>query len=71
MLANQERQAVARRLFDALREDFPDRYVTLIVVVVASLAFGAFLIAFLLPQTPRFRSVNLVDGKAVHVVRIL
>jgi hypothetical protein len=54
MLAKQEWQAVARRVFEPLCERFPNFYVTLIVLVVAPLAFGAFLIAFLMPQTHAF-----------------
>jgi hypothetical protein len=54
MLAKQEWQAVAGRLFEALCGRLPDRYVMLTVLVVAPLALGAFLIAFLIPQTHGF-----------------
>jgi hypothetical protein len=58
MLAKQEQQAVVRRLFGALRERLPDLYVTLVVVVVAPLAFGAFLIAFMIHQTNVFDAIG-------------
>jgi hypothetical protein len=54
MFANQERQAVSRRIFEALCERFPDRPVMLVVLVVAPLAFAALLIASLIPQTHAF-----------------
>ncbi len=54
MLAKPERQALSRRLFEALSERLPDRYVMLTVVVVAPLAFGAFVIAFMLPPPYAF-----------------
>jgi hypothetical protein len=58
MLAKQEQQAVAQRLFEALRERLPDLYVTLVVVVVAPLAFGAFLFAFMIHQTNVFDAIG-------------
>jgi hypothetical protein len=58
MLAKQEQQAVVRSLFEALRERLPDLYVTLVVVVVAPLAFGAFLIAFMIHQTNVFDAIG-------------
>jgi hypothetical protein len=58
MLAKQEWQAVARRIFEALCERLPDLYVTLIVLVVAPLAFGAFLIAFMIHQTNVFDAIG-------------
>jgi hypothetical protein len=58
MLAKQELQAVARRLFAALCARLPDLYVTLVVVVVAPLAFGAFLIAFMIHQTNVFDAIG-------------
>jgi hypothetical protein len=54
MPAKPEWDAVARRLFEALCERLPDRYVVLTVLVVAPLAFGAFLMAFMIPQTQGF-----------------
>jgi hypothetical protein len=54
MLAKPEWQATARRLFGALRERFPDPYVTLTVLVVAPLAFGAFLMALMIRPTHPF-----------------
>jgi hypothetical protein len=54
MLAKQERQAVARRLVEVLCERFPDRCVTLTVLVVAPLAFGAFLMALMIRPTHPF-----------------
>jgi hypothetical protein len=58
MLAKQERQALARRLFKALCERFPDLYLTLIVLVVAPLAFGAFIVAFMIHQTNVFDAIG-------------
>jgi hypothetical protein len=58
MLTRGERQADARRLFAALCERLPDLYVTLVVVVVAPLAFGAFLIAFMIHQTNVFDAIG-------------
>jgi hypothetical protein len=53
MLAKLERQTVARRIFEALREHFPDRYVTLTIIMVVPLAFGAFFIALMIrPNHP-------------------
>jgi hypothetical protein len=54
MLAKSELQATARRLFEVLRERFPDRYVMLTVLVVAPLAFGAFLMALMIRPTHPF-----------------
>ena len=54
MLAKSELQATARRLFEVLRERFPDRYVMLTVLVVAPLAFGAFLMALIIRPTHPF-----------------
>jgi hypothetical protein len=54
MLAKPELQATARRLFGALRGRFPDRYVMLAVLVVAPLAFGAFLMALMIRPTHPF-----------------
>jgi hypothetical protein len=58
MLAKQERQALARRLFEALCERLPDLYLTLIVLVVAPLAFGAFIVAFMIHQTNVFEAIG-------------
>jgi len=54
MLAKPELQATARRLFEVLRERFPDPYVTLTILVVAPLAFGAFLMALMIRPTHPF-----------------
>jgi hypothetical protein len=54
MFAKPELQATTRRLFEALRQRFPDRYVTLVVLVVVPLAFGAFFIAVMMPRTHTF-----------------
>jgi hypothetical protein len=54
MPSKPEWQATARGLFGALRERFPDRYVTLTILVVAPLAFGAFLIALMIRPTHPF-----------------
>jgi hypothetical protein len=51
MLAKQERQDLARRLFETRCERLPDLYLTLIVLVVDPLAFGAFIVAFMIHQT--------------------
>jgi hypothetical protein len=58
MLAKQEQQAVARRLFEALCERLPDLYIALIVLVVAPLACGAFIIAFMIHQTNVFDAIG-------------
>ena len=58
MLAKQDWQAVARRIFEPLCERFPDLYVTLMVLVVAPLACGAFLIAFMIHQTNVFDAIG-------------
>ena len=58
MLAKQDWQAVARRIFEPLCERFPDLYVTLMVLVVAPLACGAFLIAFMIHQTNVFGAIG-------------
>jgi hypothetical protein len=58
MLAEQEWQAVPRRLFEALCERLPDLYLMLIVLVVAPLAIGAFLIAFMIHQTNVFDAIG-------------
>jgi hypothetical protein len=58
MLAKRERQALARRLFEALCERLPDLYLTLIVLVVAPLAFGAFIVAFMIHQTNVFDAIG-------------
>jgi hypothetical protein len=54
MPSKPEWQATARGLFGALRERFPDRYVTLTILVVAPLAFGAFLMALMIRPTHPF-----------------
>jgi hypothetical protein len=54
MLAKPEWQATARRLFGVLRDRFPDPYVTLTILVVAPLAFGAFLMALMIRPTHPF-----------------
>jgi hypothetical protein len=54
MLAKPELQATARRLFEVLRERFPDPYITLTILVVAPLAFGAFFMALMIRPTHPF-----------------
>jgi hypothetical protein len=58
VLAKQEQQALARRLFEALCERLPDLYLTLIVLAVAPLAFGAFIVAFMIHQTNVFDAIG-------------